>query len=245
MKGMLFVLLSFASLLLKADPVFFAEPKTGMKVAEYEVELASGKNTRRLFQIPAQCHELSSLEVRKMRRWSRGTQKALWQKALDDCRFYVYLTRFSSIQIQDYVSQYDYKNMKFKDLPVDFTECDTGFFSEGCSSPIPFLHFTEGFMALINSMNPLDDRESETDCGFEDGVYRGKIFHDGRQIHCYPDASSEGYRIRSVNFADTNGDGYMDVVIVLIPLGNQRVREQVILSLTRFSQDQGFSQVIE
>ena len=74
-------------------------------------------------------------------------------------------------------------------------------------------------------------------CRLDNGIFRGWMVADTAGTHCIPDANAPGFRVISVDYADVNGDGVLDVVLRLVPLAPGTSRIPLILPLTRTAPD--------
>jgi hypothetical protein len=73
----------------------------------------------------------------------------------------------------------------------------------------------------------------EDQCRFRDGKYRGKLYLREGKLSCEYDPKAPGVRIRSVDYADVDGDGFLDAVLFLVKIGSGRGRQPWLLTLSR------------
>jgi len=210
--------------------VFFAEPYTGQKVDGYEVTLPVASGERRAFSIPEGCDEAMAAFSTGAMRWGTQIEKRVWGKVAGDCEYHAFLHRFSPETGQDFVSDYDFRNGSLADLMVD-EGCggENGCGEEGESGP-------SVLELLVVDEAPVDaaafDAES---CRLRDGRFRGRVMIDGDRIKCHRDPRAPGFRVISVDFTDVNGDGYLDAVLRLVPLGPGLSRMPLVVAYTRMT----------
>jgi hypothetical protein len=237
------VILSFVSTADSATKVaapYFSAPYTGEKVQEYEIELPVSRYEKERFRIPADCGKLNSRLLEGSGRWGNRIQRRLWMKADDDCRYLNFLKKYSRKASRDFVSNYDFHNAKITDLPLR-PGCDLDLLLRNpaaCPPPMPGM---PNFSMFMSNM-PMQPREEDLrDCRFENGLFRGHIYHTGMGLRCIRDPKAPGYRILSVDFADVNGDDCQDAVLRLVPVGRGARPSLLILPLTRCSENEGFT----
>jgi len=215
-------------------PLSFAEPYSGKKVNNYQVTLPVARSEKRLFMIPEACEAAMSSFASGASQWGTRVEQRMWWKVRGDCQYYGFLYRFPKMPSEDYVSSYDFMNAYLRDIPMG-ARCaalENPASIPGCE---PFPPGVPDLSRLL----PFVDRGMETPridvspCQMQNGIFRGRVIQDKDGIHCEADLSAPGFRVISVNYADVNGDGYLDVVLRLIPLGRHAGRMPLILPLTR------------
>lgn len=214
---------------------FFAEPVTGRRVTEYQIELPTQRTEKRTFSIPADCVEVMRCVDEGAVYRSSVIDRRLWHKAESDCRFYSFLYRHPQQIIADYVSDYDFRNARLSDLPID-QRCADGSPAEGgtgcnpaATDPFGMLHY----FPLGEPPHGLDSDHEVADCELKDGVFRGRLYIDGDHIHCDAGPAAPTLRLIAVDFADVNGDQYLDAVLRFVPIGPGAARAPLTLPLTR------------
>ncbi len=228
---------SFASTTVRP---FFSAPYTGEKVQEYEIELPVSRYEKERFRIPADCGKLNSRLLEGSGHWGNRIERRLWMKADDDCRYLNFLKKYSVKASRDFVSDYDFYNAKITDLPLR-PGCDLDLLLRNpaaCPPPMPGM---PNFSMFMSSMPMQQQREEDLrDCRFENGLFRGYIYHTGTGLRCIRDPKAPGYRILSVDFANVNGDDCQDAVLRLVPVGRGARPSLLILPLTRCGNDEKF-----
>jgi hypothetical protein len=171
--------------------------------------------------------------------WGSIVDRRFWIKVEGDCRHHRFLHRLPQRVVEDHVTGYDFMNASLSDLPID----------PRCTSPDrsncnPLA--TDAFGMLLHF--PLTQQVAArpagvecTHCEFKDGVLRGRIFRDGDGISCEAVPYGPSLRLIAVDFADINGDGFLDAVLRFIPLGPGSNRAPLTLPLTRFDQTGPFT----
>jgi len=220
-----------------ADHVTFAEPYSGRKVAAYSVSLPDGPDQRSEFSVPVDCDKVREALARGANRYGNPVDKRMWLKVESDCRFHRFMHPQSSVQ-QDFVSGYDFYNAPFEDLPVR-EACE----GEADCPPLP--PGVADIAALLPSIEPSADSGQESEsCGFRDGLFRGHLIVDPAAglggVRCIPDPRAAGFRVIAVDYADVNGDGFLDAVLRLIPLSAGVSRAPLLLPVTRFQPEGPF-----
>ncbi len=218
---------------------WFAEPYSGKKVKSYEITLPISRYQDETFTIPQDCKKLNSRLLEGAGHWGNRVQRRLWIKADDDCRYLNYLTRNPNRADKDFVSQYDFFNARIADLPLR-PGCDLYRLvrdPDACPPPMPGL---PNFTMMMHFDGHLDGSETDASCRFENGVFRGYVHPTPNGIRCHKDNRAPGFRIQSVDFADVNGDGYLDAVLRMTLIGSGGKPELLVLPLTRFGDDEAF-----
>ncbi|MGV6826188.1 MAG: hypothetical protein ACWA5Q_04355 [bacterium] len=80
-------------------------------------------------------------------------------------------------------------------------------------------------------------------CVLENGLFRGRIMLGDSGIACEKDKRKPGFRVISVDYADVNVDGFLDVIVRVVPVGTRGGRAPVMYVLTRLESDQPFRSV--
>lgn len=236
----------FASVAVAMVQPWFTAPYSGEKVHEYEVTLPISRYEKQTFRIPRDCKKLNSALLEGAGHWGNRVERRLWLKADDDCRYLNYLNQYPGEAKYDFVSNYDFMNARIQDLPLR-PGCDLYILlhsPDACPPPLPGLP-DFGMMMHMGMGNerpasPFPDEDPQA-CRFRNGVFRGYITPTPEGIRCRRDDRAPGYRILSVDFADVNGDGYLDAVLRMSLIGTRRRPELLVLPLTRFAPDQPFS----
>ncbi|RKZ99258.1 MAG: hypothetical protein DRQ47_11325, partial [Gammaproteobacteria bacterium] len=131
------------------------------------------------------------------------------------------------------------------DFPMRWScEFDASPAAEGCES----LHYRIPDVSRLPSFEqgePDSDDMTAEACLLENGVFRGKILFGEDGLFCKKDRYGSGFRVISVDFADTNNDGYMDAIIRLIPIGSRVSRVPILYLLTKKGADKPFIAVPE
>jgi hypothetical protein len=231
---MLAIVLSVSIPATSAEPVqsgaFFAEPISGRRVTEYEVKLPTGRSETRTFAIPQDCAEVIRCVDEGAVHRATILDRSLWHKVDNDCRFYSFLYRHPQQVVEDFVSDYDFRNADLSDLPID-VRCAQG--EEGCdpatTDPLGMLRY----FPLGMPSHGLDNNHELGSCRLIDGVFRGQLFIDQEGIHCDAGAGGPTLRLIAVDYADINGDQYLDAVLRFVPIGPGAARVPLILPLTR------------
>ncbi len=244
----LILTLSFACFLATAHASheikpYFTAPYTGKKVQEYQITLPLSRHTKATFNIPQDCGKLNSSLLEGNGHWGNRIERRMWIKADDDCRYLNFLHKYSGHADKDFVSNYDFYNAKISDLPLR-PGCDLDLLLRNPSACPPSMPGMPNFSMFMESM-PMsmhqEQREKLEDCRFENGLFRGYIYHTGMGLRCTKAKKAPGYRILSVDFADVNGDNCQDAVLRMIPIGRGARPSLLILPLTRCSEDIPFS----
>ena len=214
--------------------VFFAAPGSGEKVREYEVALRVRRDETRSFSIPGGCPDAMQAYAAGAAQWCSRLEKHLWQKVAADCRYDAFLHRFSTAHIEDAVSDFDFRNAAIGDLLVSFA-CP-GDDAEADRAGCAFLASAAPDIApLLSFAEPGDDTSGyDADaCRFEHGSFRGHVLADATGLRCRADPRAPGIRVLSVDYAEVNGDGWLDAVLRVVPIGPGAHRRPLVLTYTR------------
>jgi hypothetical protein len=222
-----------------AHEAFFYEPGSGRRVTHYTLELPVNKEQRQSFLIPDDCDAAMQAINEGAARWGSIVDRRFWRKLEGDCRHHRILHRLPQRVIEDHVSGYDFMNAKLSDLPID-PRC-IGPDQAGCN-PLA----TDAFGMLLYF--PLTQQVTAppagvecTQCEFKDGLLRGRIFSEEDSISCEAVPYGPSLRLIAVDFADINGDGFLDAVLRFIPVGPGSMRAPLTLPLTRFDDSEPFT----
>lgn len=211
---------------------FFAAPYSGQKVNRYEVNLPVSRDEKRVFEIPGECDAAMAALAEGASRWCSRLEKRVWQKVASDCDYYAFIHRHVPTDIRDAISGYDFRNAAIADLLVSFV-CGG---EDGCafgSQPVPDI------APLLSFAEPADDlsRYDAASCRLAHGSFRGFVFADDNGLRCVADPLAPGIRVLSVDYADVNGDGWLDAVLRVVPIGPGGNRRPLLLSYTRIDED--------
>ena len=221
---------------------FLAEPSSGRKVTHYTVDLAVARDERQSFVIPDDCEAvMQALEQGKAYR-GRIVDRRLWHKVEGDCHYTGFLHRHPRRALQDYVSDYDFMNARLSDLPID-RRCAAATSDSGEAACDPMATDASGLLRHFPLTQPLQDGAGgdECECQLTNGVFRGHLFVDAQGVRCTTDPDAPSLRLIAVDFADINGDRFLDAVLRFVPLRAGPARVPLILPLTRFEPDAPFS----
>lgn len=224
----------------KVEP-YFAEPFTGKRVKNYEVELPLTRHEKGTFKIPQECGKLTNALLSGAGHWGSRIERRLWLKVDDDCRYYAFLNQSKKPAQHDAVSSYDFLNAKISDLPLN-PECDPTLFLVNPLACPPALPGTPDFsrLASIPGGFHTQEKEEQNECRFRNGIFRGYIINDGFTLRCIENKRTPGFRIISVDFTDINEDGYQDAVLRMVSIGPGTSPVPTLLPLTRTTETQPF-----
>ena len=219
---------------------YFAEPMSGRKVLSYEIELAvGGRDEKQSYRIPDDCDAVSQAFDGALAYKGTIMDRRFWMKATSDCRYYRLLNRYPAWKIRDFVSDFDFANARLDILPFN-PGCPGAADSDVDCHPT----FVDPFGNRQNFplLEPLPDAHPADDgaCELHDGVFRGFIYADRHGLHCVASDDAPSLRLVGVDFADINGDGYLDAVLRLLPTGPGHLRRTILLPVTRFAADGEF-----
>jgi len=216
---------------------FFAEPISGRRVTEYQIELPTGRSEKRTFSIPEDCTEVMRCVDEGAMYRSTVIDRRLWHKADGDCRFYSFLYHQPQEVMADYVSDYDFRNARLSDLPID-PDCSEGL--PGCNPAVTGPLGTLRYFPLGRPSHGAEVDHEVTSCELKDGLFRGELYIDGDHFHCDAGPGAPTLRLIAVDFADINGDHYLDAVLRFVPVMPGAPRTPLILPLTRTEPDGPF-----
>jgi hypothetical protein len=218
---------------------YFFEPRSGRRVTHYTVELSVKREQAQAFLIPDDCDQvIQSIDEGTTYKGSI-IDRHLWKKVEGDCRHHRFLHRIPQRVIEDHVSDYDFMNARLSDLPID-PRCASP--DQAACNPLA----TDAFGMLRNFplTQPVTAPPADadcTECEFKDGLFRGRIFSDKDGISCEAAPYGPSLRLVAVDFADINGDGFLDAVLRFVPVGPGSNRTPLTLPLTRFDGSEPFS----
>jgi len=222
-----------------AHEAFFYEPESGRRVTHYILELPVNREQTQAFLIPDDCDAVTQAINEGATRWGSIVDRRFWKKLEGDCRHHRILHRLPQRVIEDHVSGYDFMNAKLSDLPID-PRCTSR--DRADCNPLA----TDAFGMLLYF--PLTQQVTAppagvecTQCEFKDGLLRGRIFSDEEGISCEAVPYGPSLRLIAVDFADINGDGFLDTVLRFIPVGPGSMRAPLTLPLTRFDDSGPFT----
>ncbi|MEN8178080.1 MAG: hypothetical protein ABFS39_05610 [Pseudomonadota bacterium] len=144
----------------------------------------------------------------------------------------------------DFVSGYDFMNAELYDIPL-WLNCDEATeknnHSKACKEnfTLGIKDFSFFFPWRKEDKRPL--KETPQTCRINNGIFRGRVTYDQTGIHCVQDSNEPGFRIIAIDYADVNGDDYLDAILRLIPLGRGVSRAPIVLPLTRKEPDGTFT----
>jgi hypothetical protein len=222
-----------------AHETFFYEPGSGRRVTHYTLELPVDREQTQTFLIPDDCDAVMQAIHEGEARWASIVDRRFWKKLEGDCRHHRILNRLPQRVIEDHVSGYDFMNAQLSDLPID-PLCVRP--DQAACNPLA----TDAFGMLLYF--PLTQQVTAppagvecTQCEFKDGLLRGRIFRDGDGISCEAVPYGPSLRLIAVDFADINGDGFLDAVLRFVPVGPGSNRAPLTLPLTRFDDSGPFT----
>lgn len=218
---------------------FFYEPGSGARVTHYTIELPVERGQTQAFVIPDDCDTV--LQTIDEGATYRGSivDRRFWLKVEGDCRHHRFLHRLPQRVIEDHVTGYDFMNASLSDMPID-PRCAIP--DQADCNPLAtdafgmLLHFP-----LIQQVTARPPGVQCAQCEFKDGVLRGRVFSDEDGIRCGAIPYGPSLRLIAVDFADINGDGFLDAVLRFVPLGPGSNRSLLTLPLTRFDESEPFT----
>lgn len=226
--------------------VFFAAPYSGEKVQQYDVNLPVARDETRTFTIPDQCAAAMQAFATGASQWCSRLEKHLWQKVAADCDYDAFLHRFPAVQIDDAVSEFDFRNAAIGDLLVSFAcpaeGAEAG--GTGCAfRPSPVADIAP-LLSFADPGNDLSGYDADA-CRLERGSFRGRVIADERGLRCKHDPRAPGIRVLSVDYGDVNGDGWLDAVLRVVPIGPGANRRPLVLAYTRIGPEAPLSVPVE
>ncbi len=223
-------------------PAFFAEPYTGAKVKKYAIELPVGQDSQRSFEIPDQCPEAMKALASGAIKWGNQIERRIWHKVGNDCTYHDFLNRFPRSVENDYITSFDFRNAPLAALLPN--PCRVRSREAPCDPRVNGRAAILGLLEIVENPAELADFDGAS-CWITSGAFRGQIAGGASELMCRPDRRAPGFRVMSVNYADVNGDGYLDAVLRIIPLGPGASRMPVVLAYTRMSPDGDLSVPVE
>lgn len=222
--------------------VYFAEPVSGRKVTHYSVELPLDRTQTQSFTIPDDCAAVVQMvETGSMHRGSI-LDRRIWLKAESDCRYHNFLHRHPLGEMEDHVSGYDFMNARLTDLPIDH-RCAPGQADAPAGNCDPDAIDGFGLLHHFPLAEPHDAGRSEStdgECRLVNGLFHGRLYVDRHGIRCTTGPDAPSLRLIAVDYADVNGDRYLDAVLRFIPIGRGAIRAPLILPVTRKRADGPF-----
>ena len=224
-----------------AQEPWFRAPTSGKKVNTYEVELSMDQGQMKTFRVPDQCGDVLASRIHNEGMTHSGNLvgKSFWWKVESDCRYYTFLKRYKSESAEDYVGEYDFKNANLADLPIT-EQC-----GNNSLSPFSCPNFYLGTGDIRQILPEVDHDTPEGEfnrqsCTLRDGLFRGWVKFDGESTVCLWNDAAPGLRVMTIDYADVNGDGFMDAVLRMSPLGLRNGRKPAVLPVSRKSADDEF-----
>lgn len=223
------------------DTAYFAEPLSGRRVTGYSIELPLRAEGRQAFAVPGDCAAvLAAIEARQAMRGSI-VDRRMWRKVEDDCWYHAFLHRHPRVELQDHVSNYDFMNAQIGDLPID-RRCANAADPAACRPGATDERGVLRHFPLTEPAGTPMQQEAEGDCLLRDGLLHGRIYAGPEGIRCDTVSGHEPtLRLIGVDFADINGDHYLDAVLRFVPVGRGLARSPLILPLTRKQADGPFT----
>jgi hypothetical protein len=166
----------------------------------------------------------------------------LWDKVSEDCWFHAFLNRHPYQGVEDFVTDYDFKNARLADLPIDLDclgDADGGQ-AAGCGPTTTDRHGLLSHFPLSEPVSRAGDDATPADCLLQDGVFYGRLYIGPEGMRCASRNRRPSLRLIAVDYADINGDGFLDAVLRFVPIGPGAARSPLILPLTRTSPDGAF-----
>ena len=105
----------------------------------------------------------------------------------------------------------------------------------GCGPTQTDRHGLLSHFPLSEPASRADDGAIPADCLLRDGLFYGHLYIGPDGMRCASRNSQPSLRLIAVDYADINGDGYLDAVLRFVPIGPGAARSPLILPLTRTS----------
>lgn len=214
-------------------------PYSGKKCVEYDLELSVSRENKKQFRIPEDCPDLLLHSANNRTWWNSILEKKLWDKAERDCHFVNFLHQHPDTVKNDFVTDFDFLNAPISVFP---TSMNCGMVKDEAicnqmSVTIPML-MTMLFPDTLKDSNTVVDWGQ---CHLSKGVFRGRLdINDDNDITCQIDPTANGIRIIGIDYANLNGDEFLDAVLRIVRVGKKSKRKVILFPLTRFSQDGPF-----
>jgi len=223
--------------------LFFSAPYSGEKVTGYEVTLPVTRNETMQFHIPDDCQTLLEAFSNGADRWGSRVERSILRKTQLDCDYVRFLGSFPRPPLHDFVRGYDFMNADLKDIPLwsscaDLTSKER--YTDACREITPQSNFDISHFFSWGQEDHAQPDEKPVACRINNGTFRGRVIHDQTGIHCIQDRNKPGFRIIAIDYADVNGDDFLDAILRLIPLGRGVSRIPLVLPLTRKEPDGPF-----
>lgn len=212
-----------------------AAPFSGKKCTEYKIELPISRETKQQFSVPEDCASIRSHMLGGSSRWGSMIEKKLWHKAHYDCQLIDFLHHNKALPVADFISNYDFFNAPISDFPTSIS-CKLQTNVAICKqfeATIPKI-LNMLFPEILTGNKQVDDWG---DCRLSNGVFRGRLIKDQDRIICQTDRKARGIRIIDVDYANINGDEYLDALLRIVKIGSNARRTTVLFPLTRLSPD--------
>ena len=102
----------------------------------------------------------------------------------------------------------------------------------GCAFGPPPVADIAPLLRFADPAGDVSDYDAES-CRLTHGSFRGYVVADAQGLRCRPDSRAPGIRVLSVDYADVNGDGWVDAVLRIVPIGPGANRRPLVLAYTR------------
>jgi hypothetical protein len=218
------------------SPAYFAKPYSGEKVTAYTVELPVGQTEKQSFQIPGQCREAMEHLSAGALKWGSQLERRLWHKVGNDCAYHAFLNRFPRSVEHDHISGFDFRNAPLQELLPNPCRVTSGAPDGPCGPGVNGRAAIFGFIDVVDDPSVTEEFDAAS-CRIVGGAFRGQVAAGSDGLRCRQDRRGSGFRVMSVNHGDVNGDGYLDAVLRIVPLGPATSRMPVVLAYTRLSPD--------
>jgi hypothetical protein len=218
------------------SPAYFAKPYSGEKVTAYTVELPVGQTEKQSFHIPGQCREAMEHLSAGALKWGSQLERRLWHKVGNDCAYHAFLNRFPRSVEHDHISGFDFRNAPLQELLPNPCRVTSGAPDGPCGPGVNGRAAIFGFIDVVDDPSVTEEFDAAS-CRIVGGAFRGQVAAGSDGLRCRQDRRGSGFRVMSVNHGDVNGDGYLDAVLRIVPLGPATSRMPVVLAYTRLSPD--------